>query len=379
MSDDERAWYGGGYSEPPPPPPPAPTMEGGLPPPTPAAWAATFTQVPERKRWEGDALVLGRFLPVHAGHVRLLAHAMQSCTGMLHVGVSTWRDDFIDFSARREALQSCLGGKRYGGTHAANQLGSRGEPDGDAFWAPWVEWVKSQKALGKCRVLVSGQPEAKRFAELADLKFELVDRAEVPVSATAVRRAPWKHWNDIAPNLRAPYFTSSVALVGPEGAGKSTLASALGRYFKTSVAFEYLPDWLRGTGNTMPTREQLAGEVWAGQRDSWNQARANAFRFFIADTDQLTIALWARRLYGEPIRFEPQRPGFTLLLDDASPWQGPKDRDEPSARQQMVIEFRRLLTGRGWPFAVLSGPREGRFAQAVEHLEKWIRSNPLER
>lgn len=380
--DDSRvlAWYGGGYYEPPPPPPPEATSEGGEVPPTTDTWAkahAAGARARENQH-QGDALVLGRFLPVHCGHARLVGHAMQAVNGKVLIGVSSWRDDFIDGRERGQQLQWALPRERIGPLLVAREVGKRGEPDGDAFWAPWVEWLKSTKGAENVKVLVAGEPAAKRFAELAELKFELVDRNELPMSSTAVRRAPWKYWDDIAPGLRH-HFTSSVALVGPEGAGKSTLASALGRHFKTSVAHEYLANWVRGTGNALPSADQMSSEVWDGQRTAWNQARGNARRFFIADTDQLTIALWARRLFGEPIRKEPMRPGFTLLCDDASPWTGPKDRDQPEARKQMVVEFRRLLTGRGWPFAVLEGPREGRFAQAVEHIEKWVRSNPMER
>ncbi|MBL8916057.1 MAG: AAA family ATPase [Archangium sp.] len=380
--DDSRvlSWYGGAYYDPPPPPPPEPTTEGGNPPPTPDDWAKARSgnAVARPTRHAGDALVMGRFLPVHSGHARLLGEAMQAVNGKVLVAVAGWRDDFIDARERGQAAQFALQRERLGPLLVAREVGKRGEPDGDSFWAPWVEWLKAQKGAENVKVLVSGDPAAKRFAELAELKFELVDRSLEPMSGTAVRRAPWKYWDDIAPALRT-HFTSTVALVGPEGAGKSTLASSLGRHFKTSVAHEYMPDWLRGTGNTMPTREQMGEEVWSGQGGSWRQARPNARRFFIADTDQLTIALWSRRLFGEPIRKEPMRPGFTLLCDDASPWMGPKDRDQPEARKQMVVEFRRLLTGRGWPFAFIEGRREQRFEQAVEHIEKWIRSNPLER
>ena len=180
--DKLHAWYGGNYNYEPPPPPPPATTEGGDAPPVPASWAQTHWGP---KDWPGkrpgDALVMGRFLPVHRGHAWLAA-----------------------------------------------------------------------------------EPKAERFAQLAKLEFVLVDRTTVSASGTSIRRAPWKYWNDIAPALRGP-FTSCVSLVGPEGAGKTTLARKLREHFKTSLANEYTVDFLRAEGRDAPTKEELAGPIWNGQ------------------------------------------------------------------------------------------------------------------
>jgi HTH-type transcriptional repressor of NAD biosynthesis genes len=375
-SDKLHAWYGGNYYEPPPPPPPA-TTEGGDAPPVPASWARTHWGP---KDWPGkrpgDALVMGRFLPVHRGHAWLFARAAAAVSGKVQLVVAGTKGDFIDVAVRAGVVQSLIPAPSCGRVVTALEVGRMGEPDGDGFWAPWLEWLSAQSHLKNVTTLVAADPKAERFAQLAKLEFVLVDRTTVSASGTSIRRAPWKYWNDIAPALRGP-FTSCVSLVGPEGAGKTTLARKLREHFKTSLANEYTVDFLRAEGRDAPTKQELAGPIWNGQAEAWAQAKARATRFFIADSDHLTLALWSRRLSGTLIKKEPQRPGLTLLLDDATPWLGPKDRDEPAHRQQMVIEFRRLLTGRGWPFHVLDGPREGRFDQAVARIEDWIRTNPM--
>lgn len=376
-SDELRAWYGGGYNAEPPPGPPPATTEGGELAPGPATWA---TPLWGPKDWPGkrpgDALVMGRFFPVHRGHAYLLARAAAAVAGRVHVVVAGTKGDFIDVSARASTAANLVPRNSLGSVLSALEVGRMGEPDGDSFWTPWLEWVAAQRPLKPVTTLVAADPKAERFAQLARLEFVLVDRTQVSTSGTAIRREPWTYWNDIAPALRGP-FTSCVALVGPEGAGKSTLAKKLRQHFKTSLANEYTVDFLRAEGRNQPTGPELSDAIWNGQTEAWAAAKARATRFFIADTDHLTLALWSRRLTGAVIKKEPQRPGLTLLLDDATPWLGPKDRDQPAQRQQLVTEFRRLLTGRGWDFHVIDGPREGRFDQAVARIEAWIRTNPM--
>lgn len=375
-TDEFRAWYGGGYQYEPPPGPPPATTDGGVLHPEPMRWASTQWAAHSPGQRPGDALVMGRFFPVHIGHVSLFARAAAAVAGKLQVVVAGTKGDFIDAGTRALVAAHLVPRSRRGLVVSALEIGRMGEPDGDSFWAPWLEWVASQSHLKNVTTLVAADPKAERFAQLAKLEFVLVDRTTVSASGTAIRRAPWKYWDDIAPGLRG-HFTSSVSLVGPEGAGKSTLAKKLREHFKTSLANEYTVDFLRAEGRDAPTVSELDGLIWNGQTEAWAAAKARATRFFIADTDHLTLALWSRRLSGTPIKKEPQRPGLTLLLDDATPWLGPKDRDEPAQRQQMVTEFRRLLTGRGWPFHVLDGPREGRFDQAVARIDDWIRTNPM--
>lgn len=375
-----RAWYGGGYYEPPEPPPqpPEPTVEGGHAAGLVREWAQQQrgAAVAGKKR-AGDALVLGRFLPLHSGHVRLLTRATEAVSGVLHVVVAARKSDFLGERAREEAVRESVMATRLGTVTTARDVGQQGEPEDDAFWQPWLEWVRARPALAGCKVLVAGDVKAERFAQLLKMDFVLVDRAEFALSATQVREDPWGLWDHIAPSLRS-MFTGSVALVGPEGAGKSTLATQLGKHYGTSVAQEYVRTFLDASGAWQPSAEELRDAVWNGTRTGWARARERATKFFIADTDQLSLALWSLRLYGTFLKAEPVRPDFTVLLDD-HPWSGPKDRDQPEARRQFVEEFRRLLTVRGTPHVFISGPREGRFRQAVEAIEAWVKTKPLAR
>lgn len=364
--EDVEDWYGGSYDVTPAgPTPPAAKVEGAQAFSV-AEWAPLVALVP-RGKTPGDALVLGRFLPVHRGHARLLAAAVGHVAGRVHVGVSARSGDLLTPAMRARTLFALLPPAAQGSVAHAQDLGRQGEPDGDDFWQPWLAWLGQQPSLKRCRVLVSGTPSARRFAELAGLEFHLVDRSEVPVSGTAIRADPWKHWDDIAPLLRQ-HYTRAVALVGPEGAGKSTLGEALRVHYGTRLATEYTPRYLATFGLLRPRREDFA-ELERGVLDGWDAARQGARKLFFLDTELLQLWLWERRLFGDVKERRLVAPALTLLLDDA-PWLGSPERDEPEARRAFVAELRRELEQRGWPYVFISGPREARLEQAIRAVDR---------
>ena len=377
MGLDFDAWYGGSYDpEPSGPVAPVPLAEGG-------ALATLFDWV--RPQWDttyrqdhrvpGDALVLGRFLPAHRGHALLISRAAAHVQGKVHLGVAGTTGDFIPPSARSTAVFQLVPREHRGDALQCIDVGAGPVGAGDAFWAPWLAWFRAQPKLAACRTLVAGDPNARRFAELLGLSFLLVDRSELPLSASMIRADPWKHWEDIAPNLRS-YFTRTVALVGPEGAGKSTLGKALGAHYRTSLATEYLPRWCRTMGVDVPSVQQLAGEVLEGQLGSLRQARVSARGFCFADTESLSLSLWSKRLHGVPGTWDAAPPSLTLLLEDAAPWLGRKDRDEPQQRLAFFEALRREWSARAWPFVVVGGPREARFGQAITAIDAWVKQRP---
>jgi NadR type nicotinamide-nucleotide adenylyltransferase len=381
MGLDCEAWYGGSYGpgpwDDPGPVAPPPRAEGRAGAPVfdwaRPQWDAIFGKGP---RVPGDALVLGRFLPAHRGHAVLIARAAAHVQGTVHVGIACTTADFIAPRDRREAVQKLF---PFGNGRAleVSDVGRGPAGEGDAFWDPWLAWFRADPKLAACRTLVAGDPNARRFAELLGLSFLLVDRSELPLSASMIRADPWKHWNDIAPDLRS-YFTRTVALVGPEGAGKSTLAKALGAHYRTSLATEYLPRWCQAMGVEVSSAQQLTVAVHGGQLRSIQLARRIAWGFCFADTEEVSLSLWSERLHG--VRgwweAEAEAPALTLLLEDAAPWLGRKDRDEPPQRLAFFDALRREWSARGWPFVVVGGPREARLGQAIAAIDAWVKERP---
>ncbi|MFI6077472.1 hypothetical protein ACIA5C_38675 [Actinoplanes sp. NPDC051343] len=61
-----------------------------------------------------------------------------------------------------------------------------------------------------------------------------LDRAQVPVSGTAVRADPVGNWDHLGPGVRA-WLTRRVVVVGAESTGTTTTARALARLFRLYV------------------------------------------------------------------------------------------------------------------------------------------------
>ena len=70
----------------------------------------------------------------------------------------------------------------------------------------------------------------------------LVDRtASNPISATAIRQNPIKHWDKIATPFRR-VFSHNILITGTASEGKSTLVTDLGKYFNAPHSFEWAKD-----------------------------------------------------------------------------------------------------------------------------------------
>ncbi len=372
-------WYGGpSYDT--PAWPPSPDVRG--------AWAESTQvwtdrmQFPELikalklTRRPSGALVLGRFDPPHVGHAYLLAAARAATEKRVTVCVFSRKGDFVPGASRVNALRELL--------HHQKAMTVNEVPVDEDFMtgAPepkrWAQWFRSTSFQNDVGLLVSSDPNAEAFAIEVGLEFLLIDpmRQVVPISSTAIRADPWASWSALLPPLHAR-FARLVALIGPEGGGKSTVATALAKHFTTSVSGEYLALIAGGLDRPL-TPTDLSQDALRGQLDANGQVRFNARRFGIIDSDVVNLKLWFERLF-------PQQPPFTLrptdwchhyLLFDDHPWTGDKAKDEPEQRKRMVHDAVKLLEENGRSFAFIDGPREGRLQKCIDAIEAWVKTKP---
>lgn len=177
------------------------------------------------------ALVLGKFLPPHNGHLHLF-HVAGACTDNLHIVVEHIAGESIP-SARRAAWVAELVPSAT--VHHLARAMPQTPSLTPAFWDIWRDALLALLPEAPDRVFASESYGAPLAACLG-ARFVPVDiaRAAVPISATRVRADPQACFGYLPPPVRAWYATR-VAVVGPSQSGKSALASFLAQSFGATL------------------------------------------------------------------------------------------------------------------------------------------------
>lgn len=376
MGFDVFDWYGAGSSET-TVWPPAIEVSGGLE--LPHQWLARVLL--EAAGWRGvarrpaGALVLGRFDPPHLGHAFLLQVAQQATKGALVVCVFSRPGDVVPSSGRAHAIRTMLPGTR---VTVREEKVDEAFPSGAPEPERWAAWFSSTGLAGSVGLLVSSDPHAEAFAQAAGLELVLVDpaRRTYPISSSAIRADPWATWDAIHPVCRGS-FAKVVALVGPEGGGKTTAARRLAEHYGTSHSQEYLELVTRNLERPLRAQD-LSKEGLTGQRESTESVRFRARRFGFVDSDALNVKLWHDRLFPSATPFELTPADWadhTLVFDD-HPWTGDPKKDQPEARRRMVHDAVKALEANARSFTVIGGPIEQRLERAIASVDAWIATKP---
>jgi HTH-type transcriptional regulator, transcriptional repressor of NAD biosynthesis genes len=307
------------------------------------------------------ALILGRFLPPHAGHVALVRTAL-ALADRLTIIVCWQHDDPIAAGHRLEWMLEMFPAARIVGheTPPPQQSG-----DNRGYWAELVRQVHPEPV----DLLVASDDGVAPIAAAVGARLVLIDPAHdaVPVSSDRLRADPAAYWRFIPPTVR-PRFARTICLHGPESTGKSTLAPLLARHFETLYVPEYGRTYCEqfGLSLTMGDLVQIGRTHAAMTRALMRQCNVR----LILDTDPVMTAVWADML------FERRDPWFDefdetadlyLLLDIDVPWvdDGTRFFGDDARRRRFLDLSRAELERRGLTYRVIGGDREERLARAL--------------
>jgi nicotinamide riboside kinase len=179
----------------------------------------------------------------------------------------------------------------------------------------------------------------------------------------------------------------TIALLGAESTGKSTLASELAAYFtslgRTAVAVpEALREWCDANGRTPRPEEQMG--IAQEQERRVDEARARA-DVVIADTTAIMIAIYSALLFEDHslYRFALERQrGYdvTLLTGLDLPWVADGlQRDGPHVRGPVDELVRDLLDKAGVTYRVVYGSGEERLRNALAAIDASLAPRPAAR
>jgi HTH-type transcriptional regulator, transcriptional repressor of NAD biosynthesis genes len=328
--------------------------------------------VEQRMEKTGHGLILGKFMPPHAGHQHLV-HFAQNFVERLTLLVCSLPREPIPGALRYEWMRELFPWAHI--VHIDHELPQ--EPgEHPRFWELWRQAVLDA-APEPIDFVFASEDYGRRLAAEVGATFIPVDlnRELVPISGTAVRDAPLKNWHYL-PECVRPYYVKRVCIFGPESTGKSTLARDLAVHFDTVYVSEFargLLDRKQGVceSSDIPliARGQAAGEDAMARR---------ANKILFCDTDLLTTTVWSEFLFGScPADIchaaLGRRYDLYLLLDVDVPWVDDRQRYLPYSRREFFDRCRDVLDVQERPYCTIRGSDwSQRFHQACQHVKRLL-------
>lgn len=318
-------------------------------------------------------LVLGKFLPYHAGHAHLIRTARAQVDTLTVLVCSIAREPIAGghrYQWVRTAHPDCRV------VHVSDEVPQAPEDDA-RFWPIWSDLIR--RYAGAVDVVFTSESYGEELGVRIGARAVCVDKARrtVPISGTAIRADPMGNWQYI-PEVVRPYFVRRVAIVGAESVGKTTLAQQLAERFHTAWVPEFGRDYCEERHASTLVLPDFEAIAW-GQVTWEDAAAAVANRVLICDTELHTTCTWSDLISGSRPAWltaaaRARRYDLILLLDDDVPWIDDGTRVLERRRREHTHRLRAELESAGRGLLCLSGSYEQRLAEATEAVEALLRS-----
>lgn len=316
-------------------------------------------------------LILGKFMPIHQGHLALIRFAKSHCDRLI-VLVCATESEPIPGLVRLAWAQQVLAGE------AGIDVQYTDEDLPDAPYSSrsvskaWAKYLAQR--FPEMSVIFTSEKYGDYVAEYMGISHQLFDQArnQVPVSATLIRNQPFEYWAFIPQPVR-PYFVKKVCLYGPESTGKSIMAERLAGHFQTN----FVPEAARTilTTSLECTYEDIL--AIALMQAEWIQQEAlRANKLLFCDTDILTTKVYSQYMFNQVPTFEPwildaNHYHLYLFLDDNVPYVQDGTRLGSATRPQLRDAFLATLQQANVEYAIIQGNDwEARFVQAVNIVQE---------
>lgn len=319
-------------------------------------------------------LVLGKFLPYHAGHAHLIRTARAQVDELVVLVCSIEREPIpgaLRFRWVRDAHPDCRV------VHVAEEVPQAPEEHAE-FWPIWTALIA--RYAGRVDTVFTSEDYGDELARRIGARHVCIDRERrtVPISGSAIRADPMRYWEAIPPGVR-PWFVRRVVLLGTESTGKTTLSRHLAKRFDTVMVEEYGRPYC-------DTRPALSLELHDFEAIAWGQATWEdegaelANRVLICDTDLHTTATWSDLVIGTRPWWltdaaRARRYDLVLLLDHhGTPWVDDGTRVLSGRRDEHMRLLRAELDAAGRTYHEIGGSFADREREAERLVAELLRS-----
>ncbi len=330
-------------------------------------------------------LVVGKFAPLHRGHEALIRHAQQLCD---HVVIISWTNpEYPECGPERRAqwLEELF--------PDTTRLVLTRQTSGDLPVNTAPDDVHRNLVADECihrlkrRVdaVFTSERYGPGFAEVLTQRFMSAgmgstavthvsvdpDRIRIPMSGSQLRADPWLHWTFLPPAV-ARTLVHRIAILGGESTGKSTLAQAMAREFRTEWAQEYGRELWEARQGALTFEDMAAIADEQIRRE--DRATENARRYLFCDSTPLTTLFYSQHLFGKtaPELGEAacRTYNLTVLCEPDFRFVQDGTRQGPEFTAEQQTWYRMQLIERGIPFLSVRGTLKERIEVVCDHLQQ---------
>lgn len=317
-------------------------------------------------------MVVGQFMPPHAGHLYLLEFA-KNLVHELTVFVDPGSERAILPGLRIDWLHELVPGAQI--VMLTETVTNRdGTLKDDA-----IEIVRSH-CLTRPDLVFGADEISLELAARLGATYIPVDDKVVDITSARIRSNPLAYWERI-PRCVRPYYVKRICIFGPESTGKSTLTKNLAKKFNTVAVPEYARVFLDSRKNVLDLEEF---KFYArGQIASEDALARSANRVLFCDTDALTTLMWSDWLFKHKDPYiqklaEQRKYDLYLLTDVDVPFVADPQRYLPEDRQRFYDYCVETLNAHDRIFLQVKGSWEERFNSAVRAVNHVMDVEPYE-
>lgn len=315
-------------------------------------------------------LVIGKFMPVHQGHIALINFASRQCDELI-VSMSYTVNDPIPAELRFSWIKDIFKDRP-----AIILAMVKDDFDNESLsiqerTKTWSEFIR--KTYSPVSIIFSSEEYGEPFAQNLGAIHKLYDLARkmYPISSSRIRQKPFQCW-DFIPSVVRPYFVSKICFYGPESTGKTTMAMRMADRYKT----EFVPEVAREliTSNDFTIEDIKKIGLAHFQRIEDKSKTAN--KILICDTDAITTQIYSRQYLNqvpEELYILEKKVKYALyfLMDIDIPWVSDGLRDLGHHREAMMTVFKDELIRRDIPYIFVRGTdqqREENISSEIDRL-----------
>ena len=334
-------------------------------------------------------LVVGKFCPLHRGHMHLIGHAVDACAEVLVISYTKPEFPGHDPASRAAWLAAVfpqvralvVDDGRLAALCRARGLAPRRLPHNDEpdhVHRAFTAWLCTAICGATVDAVFTSEDYGDGFAAAlaahvgTPVRHVCVDRARraVPISGTRLRADVHRHRAFLHPEVYAS-FVRRVCLLGGESSGKTTLARALAQRLGTVWVPEVGRDLWEAQDGRLEYADML--RIAQGQAAREEALLRQAHRWLVCDGSALTTVFYSLDGYGrvDPAvrRLARQPYAHTFLCAPDFPFVQDGTRRDAAFRARQFRWYAAVLRARGIPYVLLAGPVEARVAAACHVLE----------